>query len=211
MLTPQLFIICLGPICVPIYGLLPFLALAWAWLRGKLGYGQATDDAQREKLDFSKEKNTENGNESGQGVEAKEGQEINNENDHEGGGLKQRKSAKSGEEDKYHSGEVLPMRGLGEFRACLNNEQKLPVLVDFGATWCGPCKKIKPLYKQLAAANKGKAIFITVDVDQGKELADLHKVNSIPDFRVYVEGKERNGFKGADSNRLRNLLNTYVK
>lgn len=57
-----------------------------------------------------------------------------------------------------------------------------PCIVDFYATWCGPCSKAAPILESLAAKYKGKVIFYRVNVDEEKELAGLFNVSSIPAF-----------------------------
>ncbi|MDE5745872.1 MAG: thioredoxin family protein [Paramuribaculum sp.] len=56
----------------------------------------------------------------------------------------------------------------------------VPVIVDFSATWCGPCQKFKPTFHQVAEEYKGKALFVSVDVDDCPELAQKYNVTSIP-------------------------------
>ncbi len=65
----------------------------------------------------------------------------------------------------------------------------VPVLVDFFADWCGPCRRLAPIIHDLAAEYKGRAIFVKVDVDQAGTLAARYKVSGIPDVRIFREGK----------------------
>lgn len=64
------------------------------------------------------------------------------------------------------------------------------MLVDFWATWCGPCKMIAPVIEQLAQQYEGKVIVGKVDVDQEPELAREYGVMSIPNVVVFKDGKE---------------------
>ncbi len=66
----------------------------------------------------------------------------------------------------------------------------VPVLVDFFADWCGPCRRLAPTIHDLAAEYKGRAIFVKVDVDQAKTLAARYKVSGIPDVRIFHAGKD---------------------
>lgn len=66
---------------------------------------------------------------------------------------------------------------------------KTPVLVDFTATWCGPCKILKPRIKDLEKKNKGNLKVIYIDVDKNKELSNALKVRAIPLVHVYKNGK----------------------
>lgn len=68
-------------------------------------------------------------------------------------------------------------------------ESDVPVLVDFFATWCGPCKMMAPLVDELATELDGKAKVFKVDVDKEGELAAKYGVMSIPTFMVVKYGK----------------------
>ena len=74
-----------------------------------------------------------------------------------------------------------------------------PVLVDFFATWCGPCKAAGPIIDELADKYEGKVLIAKVDVDENQESASLHGVMSIPTMVLFNKGKEverRVGFGG---------------
>lgn len=70
-------------------------------------------------------------------------------------------------------------------------ESKVPVLADFNATWCGPCRSMKPMLDQLAEENKGYKI-VSIDVDDNSELAEEYDVSSIPCLVVFRNGEEVN-------------------
>jgi len=72
-----------------------------------------------------------------------------------------------------------------------------PVLVDFWAEWCGPCKAIGPSIEQLATEYSGKASVYKVDVDQEGELASQYGVMSIPALLVFKNGKVVDQMVGA--------------
>lgn len=64
------------------------------------------------------------------------------------------------------------------------------VVVDFSAEWCGPCKRMEPIFKKLAQDFDGKAKFFKVDVDQHVELSTKYNISSIPSFIFLQDGKE---------------------
>jgi thioredoxin len=61
-------------------------------------------------------------------------------------------------------------------------EGELPCIIDFYADWCGPCKRVAPILRELAAEYKGKVIVYQINVDKERELAGLFRVSSIPMF-----------------------------
>lgn len=73
----------------------------------------------------------------------------------------------------------------------------VPVLVDFWAEWCGPCKAIGPSIEQLASEFEGKAKVFKVDVDSEGELAQRYGIMSIPALVVFKGGKEVDRMVGA--------------
>ncbi|MDO4496686.1 MAG: thioredoxin [Bacteroidales bacterium] len=64
------------------------------------------------------------------------------------------------------------------------------VLVDFYATWCGPCKMMHPTIEEISVEKKGKLKVLKVDVDQNKELAVEYNIRSIPTFMLFKDGKQ---------------------
>ncbi len=73
----------------------------------------------------------------------------------------------------------------------------LPVLVEFGAEWCGPCKTVAPELEALAKDLSGKAKIVTVDIEKCPMLAQALRVQSVPTFYVFAGGKPVDAGQGA--------------
>ena len=65
----------------------------------------------------------------------------------------------------------------------------MPVLVDFFATWCGPCKTMAPILEQVAAQHGGKVRVIKIDVDRNQAVAQQYRVQSIPTLILFHKGQ----------------------
>ena len=63
-----------------------------------------------------------------------------------------------------------------------------PVLVDFYADWCGPCKAMEPVVKEVAKAVQGKARVVKVDVDKRVQIAQTYNVSAVPTFIIFKNG-----------------------
>ncbi len=70
-------------------------------------------------------------------------------------------------------------------------KSSLPVLIDFNADWCGPCRMIRPMLDDIAANNDNIKI-VSINIDDEDELADKYEVSSIPCLVLIKDGKEVN-------------------
>ncbi|MBL4871046.1 MAG: thioredoxin [Robiginitomaculum sp.] len=73
----------------------------------------------------------------------------------------------------------------------------IPVIVDFWAPWCGPCKTLKPMLEKLVAAEGGKVKLVKVNTDEQQGIAGQLRVRSIPAVFAFKDGKPVDGFVGA--------------
>ena len=80
------------------------------------------------------------------------------------------------------------------FDAILKAEHR--VLVDYQTPWCAPCQKMSSLIDSIAQVHKGKAKILKVDVDQSEALVARERIDAVPVFVLYVDGKERRRAKG---------------
>jgi thioredoxin 1 len=74
------------------------------------------------------------------------------------------------------------------FEELVKNSDK-PVLIDFWAEWCGPCKMIAPILEQVAAENVGKIVIAKLNVDENPKTAQALGITSIPTMNVYKGGE----------------------
>lgn len=72
-----------------------------------------------------------------------------------------------------------------------------PVLVDFYADWCGPCKMVSPVIKQIAGEYKGKMLTIKIDTDKKQAIAAKYQITSIPTIMLFYKEKPLMRLQGA--------------
>jgi thioredoxin len=103
-------------------------------------------------------------------------------------------------------GQVAEISTEAEWKTALEHDV---VIVDFSATWCGPCKMISPIFEKLAAQHTN-AFFIKVDVDVNEKVAADAGVSAMPTFQFYVKGKKVEELVGASPDKLTQLIQKHA-
>ena len=97
---------------------------------------------------------------------------------------------------------------MKSFKEQINSPR--PVLVDFYAEWCGPCKMMKPILLDVAERIGDNASIIAIDVDKEEELANRFRIQSVPTLIIFKNGKQLWRHSGViTSNTLTQLLKEY--
>ncbi len=82
-------------------------------------------------------------------------------------------------------------------REVLLRSRELPVLVDFWATWCAPCRTLGPILEKLAREHSGRFVLAKIDIDKSPELADAFRIQSVPTVVLLSGGRPVDAFQGA--------------
>jgi len=101
------------------------------------------------------------------------------------------------------SSEIIHLKSASDFKTIIY-QSTVPVIVDFHADWCGPCKKLGPVIKDKIKSLKVK--LVTVDIDDFQDLAEEYEVTGIPHVILFKEGVRVNYFVGYDIMSLDNMI-----
>lgn len=106
---------------------------------------------------------------------------------------------------------VLEIESTAHYTEVATQAGALPIVIDFFATWCGPCVMIKPIFEQYSEEFKGKAVFIKIDVDKCEELSAQFNIEAMPTFIIVKNGSPAATMRGANPAGLKKLIEDNCK
>lgn len=121
----------------------------------------------------------------------------------------------SGKQTKEKKGKILSNGEITQldnsnFERALE-ETKKPILIDFWASWCAPCKMMEPVLEKMAKGYDGKAFFAKVNIDRNRNIAQKYGVRSIPNFLIFKNGETVERVIGAvGRQRLESKLKQFI-
>ena len=116
-------------------------------------------------------------------------------------------SSSSSSSSSGHS--YVDIRSDSQYNAAVASAGKRLVVVDVTASWCGPCKRIAPVFAELSSDYAGRCVFLKVDGDENPSLMRQLNCSSFPTFLFLIDGKEIERFSGADERRLRSIVREH--
>jgi thioredoxin 1 len=79
------------------------------------------------------------------------------------------------------------------------------VVIDFSATWCGPCEKIKPYFESLAEKHKD-CVFCSVDIEDCPDIADEYGIDKLPTFLIYKNKENCDEYVGGSESKMKEII-----
>mmetsp|Transcript_19348 Transcript_19348/g.28635 ORF Transcript_19348/g.28635 Transcript_19348/m.28635 type:complete len:131 (-) Transcript_19348:215-607(-) len=104
---------------------------------------------------------------------------------------------------------VREVQNQQDFDSALKEAGDKLVVVDFTASWCGPCRAIAPKFEALSETHKDEVVFLKVDVDKCKDVSRSQGISAMPTFKFFKQGKLYDGFLGGDLSKLETGLKKY--
>ena len=101
---------------------------------------------------------------------------------------------------------VKMVNDIAEFDEITSGDK--PVIIDFTASWCGPCRMIGPVFEELSK-DPGNLVFIKVDVDENEEASAKAGIQAMPTFQVWKGGAKVDELVGASEAKLKALIAKY--
>lgn len=96
--------------------------------------------------------------------------------------------------------------------ATITPDKTLPTVIDFNATWCGPCRRFAPIFEEVAKEYKGKAIFMSVNVDNSPIAAQQFEVSAIPQVSILLpDGTYTSSVGFMEKEQFVEFLSTAIK
>ncbi|XP_055294822.1 thioredoxin-2-like [Sitodiplosis mosellana] len=102
------------------------------------------------------------------------------------------------------------VESVADFDEQIKNAGDKLVVVDFFATWCGPCKVIAPVLEKLAQQYASNLVVVKVDVDECEDLAMRFDISSMPTFVFLKKGEKVEVFSGANPDKLEKTIVQYL-
>ncbi|KAG8595252.1 hypothetical protein GDO81_001467 [Engystomops pustulosus] len=101
------------------------------------------------------------------------------------------------------------VKTLPEYKAIIQNTENKLIIVDFTATWCGPCRQIAPVFESLASKYPGVVLY-KVDVDEASDIAAEYGIRAMPTFHFYKDGNKVDELCGAIPSKLESLVQQWT-
>ncbi|XP_062377104.1 thioredoxin-like [Sardina pilchardus] len=103
---------------------------------------------------------------------------------------------------------IIEIEDLDGFNKALADAGEKLVVVDFTATWCGPCQNISPFFKAMSEQNTN-VVFLKVDVDEAQDVAQHCDIKCMPTFHFYKNGKRIDDFSGSNQAKLEEMVKAH--